>query len=68
MLKHVYRLQVLNENREKLSKFTGINCDKVIIKGYVVFSNTVPMVFNDNRSYKDEIEFLTFDQLEDLAL
>ena len=36
------------------------------IKGYVVFSNTVPMEFNDNRLYKDEIEFLTFDQLESL--
>jgi hypothetical protein len=67
LLKHVHRLQVLNENINKLSKFTRIDCDKIVIKGYVVFSNTVPMVFNGNRSYKDEIEFLTFEQLENTA-
>jgi hypothetical protein len=67
LLKHVHRLQVLNENIDGLSKFTRIDCDKIVIKGYVVFSNTVPMVFNDNRAYKDEIKFLTFEQLENLA-
>ena len=66
LLKHMYRLDVLKDNTDQLSKFTNINSD-IAIKGYVVFSNTVPMVFNDNRSYKDQIEFLTFDQLEQLG-
>ena len=66
LLKHACRLAALNANKDKLSKFTKINLDAMTIKGYVVFSNTVPMEFNDNRLYKDEIEFLTFDQLESL--
>jgi hypothetical protein len=69
LLKHVCRIKVLNDNLDKFSKFTGITFDESIgIKGYAVFSNNVPMVFNDNRLYKDEIEFLTFDQLENLAI
>lgn len=68
LLMHVCRIKTLNENLDKFSKFTGINFDESTgIKGYAVFSNNVPMVFNDNRLYKDEIEFLTFDQLEDLT-
>ena len=67
LLKHVCRLGVLNDNIDKLSKFTEIISD-TSLKGYVVFSNTVPMVFNDNRLYKDQIEFLTFDQLEKLGV
>lgn len=36
------------------------------VKGYVIFSNTVPMIFNDSRLFQEEIKFLTFDQLEQL--
>jgi hypothetical protein len=64
LLKHVYRLNVLNENIGKLSKFTGMG--SFSLKGFVVFSNTVPMVFDDNRLHKELIHFLTFDQLEQL--
>jgi hypothetical protein len=65
LLKHIHRLDVLKENTEQLSKFTNLNLDQVV-KGYVVFSNKVPMEFNENRSHKDQIEFLTFEQLEQL--
>ena len=65
LLKHIYRVNELNENLEKISTFTGITSD-ISLKGYVVFSNTVPMVFDDNRLYKDMVEFLTFEQLEQL--
>gem|GEM_PF-1623968 len=66
LLKHIDRLNILMEHKGQLSKFVNISSD-IGIKGYVVFSNTVPMVFNDNRSYKDKVEFLTFDQLEQLG-
>jgi hypothetical protein len=66
LLKHINRLDVLKENTEQLSKFTNLNLDQVV-KGYVVFSNTVPMEFNENRSHKNQIEFLTFEQLGQLG-
>lgn len=66
LLKHVCRLDVLSNDIDTLAKFTEMNSE-FTLKGYVVFSNTVPMVFNDNRFYKDQIEFLTFEQLEHLG-
>ncbi|BCG64203.1 MAG: hypothetical protein methR_P1971 [Methyloprofundus sp.] len=65
LLKHVFRLNILNENITQLSKFTKMNSE-FTVKGYVVFSNTVPMIFNDSRLFQEEIKFLTFDQLEQL--
>jgi hypothetical protein len=66
LLKHIDRIDVLNKNTDQLSKFTNLNSNKVV-KGYVVFSNPVPMVFNENRSHKDQIEFTTFELLEQLG-
>lgn len=66
LLKHIDRINVLNDNLIQLSNFTQINSDNNI-NGYVVFSNPVPMIFNEKRSYKDQIDFLVFDQLEQLG-
>ncbi len=62
LLKHVKRMEVLKNNINALSNFTGINTG-LVIKGFVVFSNTVPMIFDENRLHKDLIEFLTFEQI-----
>lgn len=66
LLKHIERINVLNNNLTQVSTFTQIHSG-LDIKGYVVFSNPVPMLFNDIRFYKDQIDFLIFDQLEKLG-
>ena len=65
LYKHLVRLQELQTDIEGLAKFT--NMDKSLnLKAYVVFSNIVPMTFNEKRLHKNKIEFLTFQQLDSL--
>lgn len=66
LLKHVKRMETLKANINGLSDFTDINTG-LVIKGFVVFSNTVPMIFDENRLHKDLIEFLTFEQIDSLT-
>ncbi len=59
LYKHLVRLQELEADIEGLAKFTGM--DKSLkLKAYVVFSNIVPMTFNEERLHKDKIDFITF--------
>ena len=58
-------MNVLTKHLDKISRFTGIK-DNLNIYGYIVFSNIVPMVFDNNRLHKDLIEFLTFENLDSL--
>jgi len=67
LLKHISRLDELNRKIENLSKFTKIPTDKISVRGCVVFSNTVPILFNENRLHKDKVYFLTFEQLDNLC-
>jgi hypothetical protein len=66
LYKHLVRLQELEADIESLAKFTSI--DKSLnLKAYVVFSNIVPMTFNEERRHKDKIDFITFQQLDSLS-
>ena len=65
LLKHIARMEVIRKDLNGVSKFTGLH-DDASVKGYVVFSNIVPMVFDQSRSDKENIEFLTFENLEQI--
>jgi len=63
LLKHIKRLNELENDINGLAKFTNLNTD-LTIKGLIVFSNIVPMSFNENRLHQDKIEFLKYDDLD----
>lgn len=67
LLKHIKRLNELENDINGLAKFTNLDTD-LTIKGLIVFSNIVPMSFNDTRLHKDKIEFLKYDDLHTLQL
>ena len=66
LLKHVKRIEELKKDINGLAKYTKLNPSNLEIRGLIVFSATVPMVFDEGREYIDEIEFLSFDELEKL--
>lgn len=66
LLKHVKRIELLKEDISGVAKFTKLDIDKLEIKGLIVFSNLVPMVFDQGREYVDEVRFMCFDELKNL--
>lgn len=64
LLKHQRRYSVLQNEIEGISAYTKIEIKELKMNAYIVFSNIVPMVFDDNRAYQNEIKFITFDDLE----
>ena len=65
LLKHIKRLNELENDINGLAKFTNLDTN-LIIKGLIVFSNIVPMSFNENRLHQDKIEFLKYDDIDEL--
>jgi len=65
LYKHLVRLQELQEDIDALAKFTSMD-KNLELKAYVIFSNVVPMTFNEERLHKDKIDFLTYQQLDSL--
>lgn len=63
LLKHVKRVEMLKEDLKGIEKFTHLD-EGFQVKGLVVFSNIVPMNFNNNRNYMDEIPFLIYSELD----
>ena len=68
LLKHVKRIELLKEDISGVAKFTKLDIDKLEVKGLIIFSNLVPMVFDQEREYVDEINFLYFDELKNLKV
>ena len=66
LLKHVKRVEELEKDLQGLANFTSLDT-KLQIKGLIVFSNIVPMVFDETRSYKEKIDFISYDDLSCLA-
>lgn len=64
LLKHQRRYSILQNNIAGVSAYTKIGTKELKMNAYIVFSNIVPMVFDDNRAYQNEIKFITFDDLE----
>ncbi len=63
LLKHIMRLEELKKDITGITKYTKLYGDIKII-GMVVFSQLVPMIFDKNRSFQEEIKFLSLDELE----
>ena len=66
LLKHVKRIEELENDVQGLARFTKLNTN-LQIKGLIVFSNIVPMVFDKTRLYKEKIDFLSYDNLNCLV-
>jgi len=63
LYKHYIRIQELNKDLDGISKYTHLQ-KGFELKGLVVFSNIVPMNFDENRNFIDEINFIAFDDLK----
>ena len=64
LYKHYSRCEELKKNLESVIKFTKIDSD-FELKALVVFSNIVPMNFDENRNFIDEIDFLSYEELNE---
>ncbi|WP_154715117.1 hypothetical protein [Neptuniibacter caesariensis] len=62
LLKHVLRVQKLNEHKDRLGKKLGMN-ETYSLEAYVVFSNTVPMTFSSSRKFIEEVDFISYEEL-----
>tara|TARA_R110000851_G_scaffold78590_1_gene173428 strand:+ start:888 stop:4697 length:3810 start_codon:yes stop_codon:yes gene_type:complete len=64
LLKHHRRFSLLREESKRVAAFTKIESDVIRIEAFIVFSNSVPMAFDTSRAFQDEIEFVSFDDLD----
>lgn len=62
LYKHHLRYEELKKDLESVLKFTKVNKD-FKLKALVVFSNIVPMNFDEKRNFIDEITFLSYEDL-----
>lgn len=67
LLKHISRIDIINENLSNLAKFTGIN-STINIEGYVITSRIVPMLFAKSFLHQDKIKFLALEDIIDNAM
>lgn len=65
LYKHYLRYKELIKDLDGVRKFVKFDSD-FELKVLVVFSNMVPMNFDTNRNFIDEISFCSFDELEQL--
>ena len=64
LYKHYLRCEELKKDLESVIKFTKVDND-FELKALVVFSNIVPMNFDENRNFIDEIDFLSYEELNE---